>query len=99
MAVDTLARHSTREQLLAAGREIVLKRGFQGLTVREIAAPAGANLGSFVYHFGTRDAFLRELIEDWYAPLLSRVSDVADSARHADRPAPACDSAAGRFRR
>ena len=71
-------RPSTRDQLLAAGREIVLKRGFQDLTVREVATAAGANLGSFVYHFGTRDAFIRVLIEEWYAPLLSRVTIVAD---------------------
>jgi AcrR family transcriptional regulator len=47
------------------------------LTVRAVAAAAGANPGSFVYHFGTRDAFLRELLEDWYAPLLRGVSTVA----------------------
>ncbi|HVN41460.1 MAG TPA: TetR/AcrR family transcriptional regulator, partial [Steroidobacteraceae bacterium] len=70
-------RHSTRDQLLAKGREIVLRSGFQGLTVREVAAAAGANLGSFVYHFGTRERFLRELIEEWYAPLMSRITDVA----------------------
>ncbi|MBS0393043.1 MAG: TetR/AcrR family transcriptional regulator [Proteobacteria bacterium] len=75
-----VSRSSTREQLLVAGREIVLKRGFQDLTVREVAASAGANLGSFVYHFGTRDAFMRALLEDWYAPLMSRVSVVADSS-------------------
>jgi AcrR family transcriptional regulator len=75
-----LPRSSTREQLLAAGREIVLQRGFQDLTVRKVAAVAGANLGSFVYHFGTRDTFVGALIEEWYAPLLSRVSDAADSA-------------------
>ncbi len=80
MANPALPRQLTRDQLLAAGREIVLKRGFQALTVREVAAAAGANLGSFVYHFGTRDAFIRALIEEWYAPLLSRVTDVADSA-------------------
>ena len=80
MGVSALARPSTRDQLLAAGREIVLKRGFQDLTVREVAAGAGANLGSFVYHFRTRDAFIRTLIEEWYAPLLSRVTVVADSA-------------------
>lgn len=79
MASLALPRSSTRDQLLAAGREIVLKRGFQDLTVREVAAAAGANLGSFVYHFGTRDAFIRTLIEEWYAPLLSRVTDAADS--------------------
>ena len=80
MGATALPRPSTRDQLLAAGREIVLKRGFQDLTVREVASGAGANLGSFVYHFGTRDAFIRTLIEDWYAPLLSRVTVVADSA-------------------
>jgi len=79
MAASASVRPSARDQLLAAGREIVLKRGFQDLTVREVAATAGANLGSFVYHFGTRDAFMRALIEAWYAPLLSRVTDVADS--------------------
>jgi AcrR family transcriptional regulator len=79
MGASALPRLSTRDQLLAAGREIVLKRGFQDLTVREVAAAAGANLGSFVYHFGTRDAFIRTLIEEWYAPLLSRVTVVADS--------------------
>jgi AcrR family transcriptional regulator len=79
MGAPAVPRPSTRDQLLTAGREIVLKRGFQELTVREVAATAGANLGSFVYHFGTRDAFIRTLIEDWYAPLLSRVTVVADS--------------------
>jgi AcrR family transcriptional regulator len=79
MVADVLPRPSTRDQLLSAGREIVLRRGFQDLTVREVAASAGANLGSFVYHFGTRDAFIRTLIEEWYAPLLSRVAVVADS--------------------
>jgi len=78
--VDTpaAARFSTRNHLLAAGRDIVLQRGFQGLTVREVAAAAGANLGSFVYHFRTRDAFIRTLLEEWYAPLFSRVAHIAD---------------------
>ena len=80
MATSATPKLPTRSQLLAAGREIVLKRGFQDLTVRKVAAAAGANLGSFVYHFGTRDAFIRVLIEEWYAPVLSRVADVADGS-------------------
>lgn len=78
MSSIPLPRSSTRRQLLDAGREIVLNHGFQGLTVRGIAASAGANLGSFVYHFGTRDAFVRTLLEEWYAPLLSRVAVAVD---------------------
>jgi AcrR family transcriptional regulator len=53
--------------------------------VRAVAAAAGANLGSFVYHFGTRDAFVGELIEEWYAPLMSRVTAVDGAAPPLDR--------------
>lgn len=68
---------STRELLLSAGREIVVTRGFRAMTVRNLSALAGVNLGSFVYHFGSRDAFVAELIEVWYGPLFTRVSAVA----------------------
>jgi AcrR family transcriptional regulator len=69
----------TRERLLAAGHALVLRHGMQRLTVREVAAAAGANLGSFVYHFGTRERFCESLIEEWYAPLLQSVATVAGS--------------------
>lgn len=78
MVTAAIPAESTRDRLLAAGREIMLKQGFRSLTVREVASAAGANLGSFVYHFGTRDAYVQAIIEEWYAPLLSRVTDVAD---------------------
>lgn len=38
--------------------------------MRAVAAAAEVNLGSFVYHFGTREAFVYELVERWYAPLM-----------------------------
>jgi AcrR family transcriptional regulator len=80
------ARLSTRDTLLDAGRAIVLADGFSGLTVRKVASAAHANLGSFVYHFGTRDAYVRELIETWYAPVMSRVTLAIDrDARPVER--------------
>jgi AcrR family transcriptional regulator len=36
------------------------------------------NLGTFVYHFGTREAFITELMEGWYAPLYTRLKLTAD---------------------
>lgn len=78
-ATAPLPKPKTREALLKSGREIVLRVGFGALTVREVTAAADANLGSFVYHFGTREAFVRELIEQWYLPLFARVRAVADS--------------------
>lgn len=75
---DRPARLPARESLLAAGRAIVVADGFSALTVRRTAAEAGANLGTFVYHFKTRDAFVTELIEAWYAPVFSRVTLAVD---------------------
>ena len=58
----------SRARLLRVGRALVARHGLRGLTVRALAHKAGVNLGSFVYHFRTREAFIAELIEDWYAP-------------------------------
>jgi AcrR family transcriptional regulator len=77
MPASTLHSIATRDRLLQSGHRAVVKHGLRSLTVREVAAGADANLGSFVYHFGTRDAFVDELIERWYAPLLARVKKVA----------------------
>jgi AcrR family transcriptional regulator len=74
------ARLSTRTALLDAGHRVVLADGFSGITVRRIAADADANLGSFVYHFGTRDRFVCELIERWYEPVLAGMTLVVDGA-------------------
>ena len=83
---DRPARLPARDSLLAAGRAIVVADGFSALTVRRTAAKAGANLGTFVYHFKTRDAFVTELIEAWYAPVFSSVTLAVDGrARPLDR--------------
>ncbi len=79
MRATVQSRPTTREQLLAAGRHVILSRGFSALTTREVAHGAGANLGSFVYHFGTREAFIETLLESWYAPLLARIQRAVGS--------------------
>src|SRR5512132_3766401 len=76
----TARSSTTRERLLQAGTRLARKGGLSGLTVRGICDAAGANPGTFVYHFGTRDAFIAELIERWYAPLMAGLSATVDSA-------------------
>jgi AcrR family transcriptional regulator len=68
----------TRERLLRAGDTLARRVGFKALTVRAISAKAGAHLGSFVHHFGTRDAFVAELIERRYAPMFGQLQLAAD---------------------
>ncbi|WP_208108297.1 TetR/AcrR family transcriptional regulator [Paludibacterium purpuratum] len=64
---------STRQLLLGVGMQMAREGGLRGLTVRGLAARAGVNPGGFVYHFGSRDAFLSELIETWYQPLFAQL--------------------------
>jgi AcrR family transcriptional regulator len=52
--------------------------GVRSITVRGVCQLAGANLGTFVYHFGSRDAFVAEVIERWYAPLLQSLASTVD---------------------
>ena len=63
--------------LLAAGRELFPQRGCAGLSVREVAEAAGVNLGMFHYHFKTREAFLRALLQGVYDEMYAQLTVVA----------------------
>jgi AcrR family transcriptional regulator len=72
---------TTKKILLARGVEVAEKRGLRGIVIREIAKAAGINLGSFVYHFKTREQFVEELVTHWYAPLYAQLEvAIEDSA-------------------
>jgi len=72
---------STRELLLQTGMSLARVTGLRKLTVRGLAAHAGVNPGSFVYHFGNRNAFISELIETWYQPLFAELRLRSDQTR------------------
>ena len=52
--------------LLEAGRALFPQSGIAGLSVRKVAERAGVNLGMFHYHFKTKDAFVRALLQRLY---------------------------------
>lgn len=70
---------TTAQLLLQHGLDLVAEKGLRGLTVRELAARANVNLGSFVYHFSTRERFVTELVELWYAPIYHELQKTASS--------------------
>jgi AcrR family transcriptional regulator len=77
--------------LLIAGRELFPARGCAGLTVREVADAAGVNLGMFHYHFKSREAFLRALLQSVYEDLFSQLSARAAQTPAAGKQARAID--------
>ncbi len=64
--------------LLAAGRALLPQRGCAGLSIREVAEAAGVNLGMFHYHFKSREAFLRTLLQSMYEDMYSQLTFEAD---------------------
>jgi AcrR family transcriptional regulator len=65
--------------LLAAGRALLPQRGCAGLSVREVAEAANVNLGMFHYHFKSRDAFMRALLQSLYEEMFSALVFQADA--------------------
>ena len=52
--------------LLKAGYELLPATGVRALSIRQVTERAGVNLGMFHYHFKTKDAFVRALLESQY---------------------------------
>jgi AcrR family transcriptional regulator len=60
------------QKLLLAARALVAEKGFSALTVRAAAARAGVNPGMFHYHFKSKRAFKRRVLESVYEDFFQR---------------------------
>ena len=69
----------TAERLLAAGRRLFAKAGFDGTSVRALTAEAGANLGAVTYHFETKEAFYHAVLEEVLCPVRDRIGMLAQA--------------------
>jgi AcrR family transcriptional regulator len=54
---------ASREKLLAAAIELFGKRGYDGVSTREIAARAGVNIAGIVYNFGGKEELYRACVK------------------------------------
>lgn len=60
--------------LLAAGAALLPHVGCAGLTIRQVCEAAKVNPGMFHYHFGSREAFLRAVMQATYEELFLRLT-------------------------
>lgn len=67
--------------LLEAGRALYPSTGVGALSVRKIAERAGVNLGMFHYHFGSKDAFVRALLQELYDGMFAELTLAAAGDR------------------
>jgi len=73
----------TRARILAAALVEASDAGIHDTSLTAIAARAGVAIGSLNYHFGSREALLRELMASLTADLMSRLH-ATDANDHVD---------------
>ncbi|MFC6491136.1 CerR family C-terminal domain-containing protein [Nitratireductor sp. GCM10026969] len=83
----------TRETLVRAGLRLFGHKGFEATSTREIAAEAGANIGSIAYHFGGKEG-LRNACADYIVETISGIAQVALDDAAAPDAGPASPEAA-----
>jgi len=67
------------EKLLRAGRALFPATGCAGLSVRRLALHARVNPGMFHYHFRTKEAFVRALLQGLYDEMFANLAVAAGS--------------------
>lgn len=61
---DERRRDGTQHALVRAASSIVRERGAGSLTLDAVAAVAGVSKGGLLYHFATKDALVRAMVEE-----------------------------------
>src|SRR5215813_2980625 len=69
---------SLREDILNAGLKVMFQAGYQGATVRDICAAAGAPHGSFTNHFRSKEAFAKEVLDRYFANLQGHIREALE---------------------
>lgn len=70
----------TKERIFRAAKQILKKKGYEELSIKNICEEAGVSNGSFYHHFKTKDDLLSYYIED--QPSIN--PDLLDLPRNAD---------------
>lgn len=73
------AADMTRTALVRAALRLFGTQGFEGTSTRQIAAAAGANIGSIAYHFGGKEG-LRAAVADHICDMMQALADQAMDA-------------------
>ena len=73
-----MPKPSLKEAILDAGLKAMFRTGYNGTSVRDVTAAAGAPQGSFTNHFRSKEAFASEVLERYFAHTRGLVTDALD---------------------
>jgi len=79
-----LAKQQTRAKVLAAARELFSTQGYEGATIRDIAAAAGMSTGAVFANFADKSELFREIMVADLAALEEAMVEAASRGRAVD---------------
>ncbi len=74
-------KEALRESILRAAGEVFLERGYDGLSMRQVAERIGYTATTIYLHFKNKDDLLFALLNDGYAELGRRLAAAAEAER------------------
>ena len=80
----TLAKQQTRAKVLAAARRLFSEEGYEGATIRDIAAAAGMSTGAVFANFTDKSDLFREIMLADMVALGEAMRDAAERAKGVD---------------
>jgi AcrR family transcriptional regulator len=79
-----LAKQQTRLKVLAAARRLFSEEGYEGATIRDIAAAAGMSTGAVFANFSDKSDLFREIMADDMEALSTAMRDAAARGRNVE---------------
>jgi AcrR family transcriptional regulator len=77
-------REVLRREILDAAREAFVRYGYNGVSVRKVAAKVGCSHGNLYLHFKDKEALFDCLVEESYEKFAEGFRKVPDAARRGD---------------
>lgn len=74
-----MSADARREQLLRTAREVFLRRGYGGTTVRDISDAAGVNIALLYRHFASKEELFDEAVGQPLGAALDGLVDIANT--------------------
>lgn len=66
---------SAKETVLAAAVRVIVRDGILGMTIEAVAREAGMSKGGVLYHFASKDALLRGMLEHFLAAFEEQIQE------------------------
>ena len=82
-AAGTAESRSTRERILDAAERLLGGKGPDATSLREITSSAGVNLAAVNYHFQSKEALVKAVLDRRVEPLVRRRLEMLDDAEAA----------------